>query len=152
MRHGGSDRAKRVLSPAEEMDVHLELYKIAVEMADRVSVRRGIANSFFLTVNTAMLAVLGVRNSDWYLAVSGVILCILWWSLLRSYRALNAAKFSVILKMEKRLPVRLYADEWDELRAGKHRELGALERIVPWAFMLVYGAALVQQLTTSGIA
>jgi hypothetical protein len=145
MRHGGSDRAKQALSPAEQMDVHLELYKIAVEMADRVSVRRGIANSFFLTVNTAVLAVFGLRNSDWYLAVSGVILCVLWWSLLRSYRALNAAKFSVILKMEKRLPVRLYADEWDELRADKHRELGAVERIVPWAFMLIYGAALVQQ-------
>ena len=28
----------------------LELYKLAVEMADRTSARRGLANSFFLTL------------------------------------------------------------------------------------------------------
>lgn len=35
---------------------YVELYKLAVEMADRVSARRATANAFFLTVNTALLA------------------------------------------------------------------------------------------------
>jgi hypothetical protein len=35
---------------------YLELYKLAVEMADRVSARRATANAFFLTINTALFA------------------------------------------------------------------------------------------------
>jgi hypothetical protein len=35
----------------------LELYKTAVEMADRTSARRAGANSFFLTLNTALAAI-----------------------------------------------------------------------------------------------
>ncbi|RDD97660.1 hypothetical protein DTW92_07525 [Paracoccus pantotrophus] len=33
----------------------LEIYKMLVEMADRVSQRRQSANSFYLTVNTAII-------------------------------------------------------------------------------------------------
>jgi hypothetical protein len=33
----------------------LEQYKLYVEMADRLSARRALANTFFLTVNTAVL-------------------------------------------------------------------------------------------------
>jgi hypothetical protein len=36
--------------------VELELYKLAVEMADRISARRALANTFFLTVNTGLAA------------------------------------------------------------------------------------------------
>ena len=39
--------------------VVLELYQLAVEMADRVSARRGLANTFFLTLNTGLAALLG---------------------------------------------------------------------------------------------
>ena len=35
----------------------LDIYKLAVEMADRVSSRRATANAFFLTVNTGLVAV-----------------------------------------------------------------------------------------------
>jgi hypothetical protein len=35
---------------------YLELFKLAVEMADRVSARRATADAFFLTGNTALLA------------------------------------------------------------------------------------------------
>jgi hypothetical protein len=38
----------------------LELYKLCVEMADRVSARRATANAFFLTLNSALLAGLGL--------------------------------------------------------------------------------------------
>src|SRR5262245_9792406 len=37
----------------------LEQYKLYVEMADRISQRRGTANTFFLTVNTAIIGALG---------------------------------------------------------------------------------------------
>jgi hypothetical protein len=141
---------------------YFEIYKIAVEMADRISGRRGVANSFFLTINTAVLGILGTRATSWYLAAAGIILCISWWALLKSYRELNRAKFEIILAMEERLPARLYADEWARLRrepvrfapnvaalrpwVAQYRELGVIERVVPWIFVLVYLADIVRQL------
>jgi hypothetical protein len=141
---------------------YLELYKLAVEMADRISARRGVANSFFLTVNTGIVAVLASRDVRWYLAVAGIVFSVTWWALLRSYRELNSAKFEVILMMEERLPVRLYGDEWARLgrepvrfgvRRGillpwlmQYRELGRVERVVPWVFVVIYLAEILRQL------
>jgi hypothetical protein len=107
----------------------LELYKTAVEMADRTSARRAGANSFFLTLNTALAAVVGIVSSarkppsqgslpsyDAFglvsTAIAGVVLALVWWALLRYYRRLNAAKFKVINTLEERLPASPYKDEW----------------------------------------
>ena len=150
--------ARRPTSPpraaAELPPNYFELYQLAVEMADRVSARRGLANSFFLTVNTAVLALLGSAHVRWYPAVAGIVMCITWWALLKSYRDLNRAKFEVILAMEENLPARIYGDEWAKLstghaafdarpttlkaRLGRYRELGYVERIVPWVFAILY--------------
>ncbi|HEY1345703.1 MAG TPA: hypothetical protein VGF54_11990 [Streptosporangiaceae bacterium] len=141
---------------------YFELYKLAVEMADRISARRGVANSFFLTVNTALMALLGTQDVRWYPAAAGIVLCVSWWALLKSYRDLNRAKFEIILAMETRLPTRVYGGEWTRLRRepvrfairpavirpwlAQYRELGYVERIVPWIFAAIYSAELLQQL------
>ena len=108
--------AQAAVAAAELPGNYFELYKLAVEMADRISARRGAANSFFLTVNTAVLAVIGAATARWYLAAAGIVLCVSWWALLKSYRDLNRAKFSIILAMEKQLPAQVYSDEWQRLR------------------------------------
>ena len=41
---------------AEKFNINLEQYKLYVEMADRISSRRQNANSFFLSINTAIVA------------------------------------------------------------------------------------------------
>jgi hypothetical protein len=58
---------------------YLELYKLAVEMADRVSARRSTANAFFLTINTALLTFIGSGSLDvlWLGALAGIALWIL---------------------------------------------------------------------------
>ncbi len=158
------DEADLALGAVELPAQQMELYKLAVEMADRISARRGIANSFFLSVNTGLIALLGASDLRWYVPVAGIAFCVTWWALLKSYRELNAAKFEVILKMEEQLPARLFGDEWARLRpAGtgekspqkrlrvwaKHlagyRELGEIERVVPVVFAAIYGAELVRQ-------
>ncbi|MFF1874463.1 hypothetical protein [Kitasatospora herbaricolor] len=132
----------------------LELYKIAVEMADRVSARRGTANAFFLSVQTALVTVVGLgvprlEESAWWAApavtMAGLTLSVAWWFQLRSYRDLNTAKFKVINELENRLPVKIFSDEWNYLKespipAGRKRyaELGSSERLVPWVFAGVY--------------
>jgi hypothetical protein len=117
----------------------LELYKNAVEMADRVSSRRAGANTFFLTLNTTLAAVVGIVSSarkppsqgsapsfDAFglvlTAVAGIVLAIVWRALLAYYRRLNGAKFTVINVLEKQLPAQPYADEWAILHPGESSE------------------------------
>ncbi len=150
------------MAAAELPDAYLELYKLAVEMADRISARRGVANSFFLTASTGVVALLGTQDVRWYLAAAGIVFSVTWWALLKSYRELNGAKFEIILAMEQRLPVRVYGDEWDRLRRepvrpslrrdrlrswlAQYRELGRVERVMPWIFALIYLAEILRQL------
>jgi len=131
---------------------HLELYKLAVEMADRVSARRATANAFFLTVNTALLAFVSSGSLDmlWLVALAGMALSGTWWVLLKSYRNLNAAKFSVITEMENNLDAKIFGDEWKRLkenraqgRLGRYAEFGAVERFVPLIFVVLYAAVFV---------
>jgi len=113
----------------DDTDTILELYKIAVEMADRTSARRAGANSFFLTLNTVLAAVVGIVSSarkppphgnlptfDAFgfvlTAAAGIVLAFTWRALLKYYRRLNSAKFDVINELEKRLPAQPYTDEW----------------------------------------
>lgn len=159
-----SDEVLAAVIAAELPPNYFDIYKLAVEMADRISARRGVANSFFLTMNTAVLALLGSTNVRWYPAAAGIAACITWWALLKSYRDLNRAKFDIILALESRLPAQLYGDEWARLRKdrvsfamrpamlptwlGQYQELGQVERIVPWVFVLLYLTAIIVRATS----
>jgi hypothetical protein len=144
--------------------VELDLYKLAVEMADRISGRRALANTFFLTANTGLAALLGGNDLRWYVAAAGIVFALAWWWLLQSYRKLNWAKFEVINAIEPRLPVQLFSDEWRHLESTRaparvwppgalrawlkgYHDLGTVERIVPLAFVAIYIAELIRQAT-----
>jgi hypothetical protein len=131
---------------------YLELYKLAVEMADRVSARRATANAFFLTVNTALLAFVssGLDDMLWLIALAGIALSGTWWVLLKSYRDLNTAKFQIITEMESSLDAKIFDDEWKRLKEnrpegwrGRYAEFGAVERFVPLIFAALYAAVFV---------
>jgi hypothetical protein len=135
-----------------------EQYKLAVEMADRISARRGATNAFFVTVNAALLA--AAESFDLPLAaILGVVLAGTWWLLLRSYRRLNNAKFTVINGLEAGLPAQPLRDEWEIVNAddavketleqlprlrrstrrlGRYKELTVVEQIVPLIFATLY--------------
>jgi hypothetical protein len=125
---------------------YLDIYKLAVEMADRISARRALASSFFITAQSALIALVGATsNKHWAFALPGLVLSVTWWLLLRSYRHLNVAKFRVIQAMERQLPASPFQDEWDALRPTSERrwreryvELGFLERIVPIVFAVIF--------------
>lgn len=136
--------------PSQNKDV-LDIYKILVEMADRVSQRRQSANSFYLTVNTAIIGGAAYLSQSEFghvgsLAVSaaGIAICFLWVRAVVSYKSLNAAKFEVITALEERLPVSPYKDEWAILDVDgdgkKHKPFHKTEMLVPIVFGLVHGA------------
>ena len=131
-------------------------------MADRISARRGTANSFFLTLHTGLSAFVGVVTSqpstteidDFAMNLTygvGITLAFTWWVLLRSYRDLNTAKFDVIMKLEQRLPAQIFTDEWAFLKRdpvsgwrSRYAELGFVERTIPVVFAAVYALMLIR--------
>jgi hypothetical protein len=144
----------------------LEQYKLYVEMADRVSARRALANTFFLTVNTALLSFVTLYSNREFIgdtrlnaAILTAVTCGLvvfsasWWQIIKAYDQLNAGKFSVIHELERKLPAALYDKEWELLGRGadpkKYRPLTRIERVVPLAFITIYVALLIVRLLVS---
>lgn len=135
-------------APDEKHHSHLfEQYKLYVEMMDRISSRRLTANSYFLSVNTALLGVVAYVSKDsqtylWVLGVAGIVLCWLWFAIIRSYSDLNTVKFTLIHAIEKRLPLNLFSAEWAAAGRGKNPEryhpLTHLEKGVPFVFMALH--------------
>src|SRR5437867_4354427 len=89
----------------------LEEYKLFVETSETVIARRQVANTFFLSANSALLAALGVlsqtplatevaRLAFLGIGVAGILLSIEWRVLIHSYRQLNAGKFRIIHLLE----------------------------------------------------
>ncbi|MFG2721974.1 hypothetical protein ACGFW5_27345 [Streptomyces sp. NPDC048416] len=131
-----------------------EQYKLCVEMADRVSARRNLANTFFVTLHSGLLTFLGVWLTQSHRARLSVVLllagllvllslCTAWWFTLRSYQQLNTGKFEVIAALEERLPARAFrAAEWQALRGGRdwqvYLPLTHVERWIPAIFAVTY--------------
>jgi len=131
----------------------LEQYKLYVEMADRVSARRVLANRFYISLLTGLLALLSIIIqriifSEYQkilfssFAILGLILCGLWYLNIRSYRQLNTGKFKIIHEMEKNLPFPCYDREWKLLREGEKRpsylQLTRIEQYVPFVMAVPY--------------
>lgn len=127
----------------------VEIYKMLVEMADRVSQRRQTANSFYLSINTAIIgssAYLSAFHPGWLgvclMALAGFCVSLLWIRNIQSYKELNEGKFHVIVELEKKLPVMAFKDEWDFLhhgsRARRYKPFHSVEILVPWIFVVVH--------------
>ncbi|GEO34955.1 RipA family octameric membrane protein [Cellulomonas aerilata] len=143
----------------------MEQYKLYVEMADRISSRRGLANTFFLTLHSAVLTLVAVFWKDqpdglssWVLLpllVLALGLCLAWFWLVRSYRQLNSGKFAVIGALELRLPASPWWNgEWKALRGDEKDKstywaLTHLEIWIPFLFGLAYVVGFVMAIVTS---
>lgn len=119
-----------VPTDAKDIDRMFELYKIMVASSEALVGRRQGVNTFFLSINGAILTaaglILGTGNDGqvkaaglMILAVTGAILAGAWNSLLLSFGQLNAGKFEVINRIEKLFPVAIFEAEWNALKEGK---------------------------------
>lgn len=136
---------------SDNYDLHaFEQYKIYLEFADRISSRRQLANSFFVTINTLLVTLASyskaATNADTFFYVvtslAGVLTCYVWYRLVLSYKNLNSAKFKVVHAIESELPYRLFDTEWDALGRGKDKKLyqpfTSLEMRIPWVFLGIH--------------
>jgi hypothetical protein len=134
----------------------VEQYKAYLLSLDKVGDRRQSANSFFLSINTGLCALMGymfakdvpgdLRLLLWIIPFTGLLVSYFWFRLVRSYRYLNAAKFQVIEAMEEGLLSAPFAAEWIALQkesgARKYIPLTNLEIWIPRFFMFLYGSIL----------
>ena len=137
----------------------IEQYKIAVNAAMRISELRSKMNTFFITLNAALIGGMGyavAANPDKgaligvslaALSVPGVLFSNHWIRLLRQYRNINSAKFRVIGAIEESLPISpLWKAEWNELGAGKDPKLyiplTKIEAELPKTLIFLYGILL----------
>ncbi|WP_399887149.1 hypothetical protein ACGH7X_22025 [Streptomyces sp. BBFR51] len=131
----------------------LEQYKLCVEMADRISSRRNLTNTFFLSLNSAVVAVAAAVSAGSLsrlsvpLLLAGLVVllaqCAAWCVMVRSYRQLNRAKYAVIGALEERLPAFAYSRaEWGALGEGRdwrrYLPLTYAEQWVPVVFAVSY--------------
>lgn len=130
---------------------YLEQYKIYVNSIDKISDRRESANRYFLSVNSTLIVLSGFiveythdAKSMLLIGVSGIgiITSIVFWILINSYKQLNAAKFEILHRIENKLPIELYKDEWDALGQGKdiwkYFPFSHVEKIIPAVFIISY--------------
>lgn len=136
-----------------EYQNHLfEQYKLFIDSVEKTSDRRQQANNYFITINTALISFIGIsfqidlfEKLPWLkilFAVLGIIICFIFYFLIRSYKQLNTGKFAVIHEIEKHLPLALYKYEWQVLGEGKDKSkyypFSHVELLIPWIFGILY--------------
>ncbi len=129
----------------------LEQYKTYVESADKISDRRINVNTFFITLNSALITVMTIFFSNTYLllllAFLGIIFSILWFLNIKNYKQINSCKFDIIQQIEKYLPINLYKAEWDILTKNKSDKkyipVSKLEMFLPFVFILIYTVIII---------
>lgn len=154
-------------STPEETERLFELYKIMVQSSETLVDRRQGVNTFFLTVNGAILTGLGFfikaggeaelkAVGVLLISVTGLILAHAWRSLISSYGQLNTGKFAVINRIERYLPASIFYAEWEALERGEnprvYRASTSREIWAPKLLMALYGlAAIGSSLVAGGV-
>jgi hypothetical protein len=141
-------------------DPKLALFELYLATAEKVSDRRAQANTWMLSVNSAIVALYGYLQTDkptlpnaqkavwlWAIPVAGAIVSVAWVALLASYRKLNGAKFAVLQEIEADLPLQPFRREQEIYRRNR-RALGHVETAIPVCFILLYLAILAAVIVT----
>ncbi|MBJ2357141.1 hypothetical protein [Sphaerochaeta sp. S2] len=157
--NGNLSQFEEVLFPSgppydiESRQQTIDQYKLMVSSSESLVNRRQAVNTFFLTMNGALLTAFGlivkgvgldlhVSLGVLILAITGAILCGAWRSLIKSFGQLNKGKFKVINTIERYLNTAIYAAEWEALEHGDnpkvYRSFTSREIWVPTTLLSLY--------------
>jgi len=130
----------------------MKQYEMYVGLMDKTTERRLGCNKFFISLNSLLVSIIGIFNFSgvflnlqivWLIfAISfGVVLNVVWISLLDSYKNLNNARFHIIHLIEERLPISPFHQEWEYVeneQEDKYSLLSQNEKNIPWIFIGLY--------------
>lgn len=144
----------------QNQQILLEQYKIYIESANLTSTLRSQTNTFFLTINTALVSFAaaipqfsnqaGISRWILFAFIAGILLDLSWFFAIRSYRSLNSGRFAVIHEIESKLPARIYQREWEIVTKqrpdkSKYIRQTLIEQISPILFAALYIAMIASQ-------
>ena len=126
----------------------LEIYKLYLDLSDKLSSRRQLVNTFFLTLNSFIIGLLGYGKLSvsstadpefyWTISILGMVICVVWFKIILAYKHIMRSKFMVIHRIEQQLPLATYEAEWQILRENHgYQPLTHFEMIVPWIFFIL---------------
>lgn len=131
----------------------LSQYQSFVKSSEEISSKRMNSNNFYLSLNTALLGIVGYLfylNKSLIiiliLSILGIIISLVWSEGISSYRELNSAKFKIIHEMENYLPSAPFRKEDEYLRS--YYKITKIEKFVPWIFMGLYGLSFIVNIAT----
>jgi len=131
-------------------------YKFFAQSTQFLTDKRQSATQTYLTVNSAIFAVLAFLIKDlefknWDLVIitiplftAGMLVCWIWKKLILQYKELIRWRFDQLMKMEKAMPdsYQMYIKEWEDFyktQPGKEKfGFSRLEIILPILFMSLY--------------
>jgi len=134
----------------------IELYKLQVEMADRVIQRANQTEKFYIALLSIILIISftlygvvmieGNRIFIFLTGILGLLLCFIWRNKIISYRLLNSTKFELITEMEDQLPLpfMIYTREFNKLLSDfnnqdRYVHLSKISDFCPlFFFMILY--------------
>ncbi len=140
-----------------KLSILVEQYRLFVESSEKLVARRQTVNTFFLSINALLLSAVGFIIKDvpqqWAtiagvfgVGLAGILLCLTWRTLVRSYSQLNSGKFAVIHSLERHLPAALFKAEWHALGEGedkkKYTPFTKTEALIPFVFIVLHLIAM----------
>ncbi|MEO0585125.1 MAG: hypothetical protein AAF135_23125 [Bacteroidota bacterium] len=140
-------------SKEKDKQLLLEQYKLMVSTADTASDRRSRNNQLYLSLTTFLISVSSFltqvgETQPWHyviwigLSIAGVLICLLWYVNIRSFRQLNSGKYQVILELEKQLPAQPFQREWEILGEGQDNKrfirFTKIEAYIPIILMILF--------------
>ncbi len=150
-----AEKAKAELDPAAGL--YLEQYKAYLGDLGNIGSRYATVSGFYVSVISALLGILaftettklfGQIQTATLLVVCGfaVCLCVVWSGIIRFYRALFEAKFTVLRQLEQHLPHECFREEYEILQKSGVMWLTRQERFVPLILILFFVALAVIRL------
>ncbi len=134
----------------------LRQYDIYIKTLNHTSDVKQKVNSFFLTLHTLLITAMGIsftqenpfisNGGQFALPLVGIIICIIWWAIVYSYKQRSIVKTTVVQCVEDYLPLSLYQVEWKMLKSrhgGFRYHFFKISLLIPWVFIILYAFILI---------
>lgn len=133
-------------------DHFLNQYRLFIDSVNYTSALKLKLNTFFLTINTAIITAAGFvlanngvfKTAVWHkmIPLSGILICVIWWGVIYTYKQRNIIKLRIVHCLEEHLPLALYKTEWNLMEANHDnwlkKILFRIDLFVPMVFGILY--------------
>ena len=144
----------------EREDLIFQEYKLYTEQKDKFVDRNFSTNRFYMIaivvvifamIYTSNVIFMGKLSATLLFSLLGIAVCVLWWMNVDSYNTLIKIKYAnVIEKIEDKLPVKPYTDEYEgieDFRSKKIFMFSDIQKIIAVIGALFFFAVFVSELT-----